>query len=335
MSSMPASPTRSAGGWRSRSASDGSGLRDVLQGVLVTRDGGRDRSSTTSPSAWPAAHDERRARSSEAGLHEASLYRLSATGDRARALHPGRRRAVRSRPAGCGGRRVRATCSWVYRVLSAALAAIVRTGKTGMRSRPRRGVSSSSSSAHPNDGAEFDKAMPLIHAARERPSRRRTTSRASERSSTSVVATATVLSALLAHHPAIDGVLFDLQSVVARGTPAARAHSRSLGGRRRNFFDGVPAGRDGYLLSHVIHDWREDRACDPRNCRAGDGPRRAAAHRRDGRSRPAMSHIRARCSTCSCSSSTAPAWSEPRRNTPSSSIARGSGSSVSYQRRRR
>ena len=82
----------------------------------------------------------------------------------------------------------------------------------------------------------------------------------------------TVLAALLARHPQMEGVVFDLPSVSGRGTPALEEHPgrwEAVGG---NFFDGVPAGGDAYLLSHVIHDWSEERALTIlRNCRAAMG----------------------------------------------------------------
>jgi hypothetical protein len=83
----------------------------------------------------------------------------------------------------------------------------------------------------------------------------------------------TVLAALLARHPQMEGVVFDLPSVIGRGTPALEEHPgrwEAVGG---NFFDGVPAGGDAYLLSHVVHDWSEERALTIlRNCRAAMGP---------------------------------------------------------------
>jgi hypothetical protein len=71
----------------------------------------------------------------------------------------------------------------------------------------------------------------------------------------------TVLSLILAAHPDISGVLFDLPHVVA-GAPRALEQRgvadrvRTVGG---SFFESVPAA-DGYLLSMVLHDWADEPA---------------------------------------------------------------------------
>jgi hypothetical protein len=74
-------------------------------------------------------------------------------------------------------------------------------------------------------------------------------------------ATGNLLTTVLAAHPGTRGVLFDLPHVV-RDAPALIA-ARGLGDRvaieSGDFFAGVPAGGDVYLLSHVIHDWSEER----------------------------------------------------------------------------
>jgi hypothetical protein len=82
-----------------------------------------------------------------------------------------------------------------------------------------------------------------------------------------------LLSAILARHPHISGVLFDLPS----GIEAARAgaggplpRSELVAG---SFFDSVPAGADVYLLKKVIHDWNDEQAAAIlRNCRDAMAP---------------------------------------------------------------
>lgn len=73
-------------------------------------------------------------------------------------------------------------------------------------------------------------------------------------------ATGTLLLTILASHPQSHGVLYDLPHVV-RDAPAL-IHARGMADRvtveAGSFFDGVPAGGDAYLLSHIIHDWPED-----------------------------------------------------------------------------
>jgi hypothetical protein len=83
----------------------------------------------------------------------------------------------------------------------------------------------------------------------------------------------TGLAAILQRHPHLRGVLFDLPAVVERAAPALAA----LGGRcdlmGGDFFQSLPARGDAYLLSHVIHDWDDDRAVTILgNCRDAIGP---------------------------------------------------------------
>lgn len=68
-----------------------------------------------------------------------------------------------------------------------------------------------------------------------------------------------LLRAVLAAHPRLDGLLFDRPEVIADATLPA------VGG---DFFDAVPAGADGYLLSRVLHDWSDtDAVAVLRSCR--------------------------------------------------------------------
>lgn len=60
-----------------------------------------------------------------------------------------------------------------------------------------------------------------------------------------------LLGAVLEAHPGLAGILFDRPEVVAGAT------LRAVGG---DFFTGVPAGADAYLLSRVLHDWDDDEA---------------------------------------------------------------------------
>jgi hypothetical protein len=71
----------------------------------------------------------------------------------------------------------------------------------------------------------------------------------------------TMLVAVLSRHPKVQGVLFDLPSVVeqARATIARAGISDRCAFVGGSFFESVPAGGDAYLLSHIIHDWSEER----------------------------------------------------------------------------
>jgi hypothetical protein len=71
-----------------------------------------------------------------------------------------------------------------------------------------------------------------------------------------------LLSAVLAEHPKLRGVLFDLPDVVAGAAEvleAMRVASRveRVGG---SFFESVPPGGDLYMAKTIIHDWQDDEA---------------------------------------------------------------------------
>lgn len=72
--------------------------------------------------------------------------------------------------------------------------------------------------------------------------------------------TGNLLAAILQHHAAPRGILFDLPHVV-HDAPAlleARGVAARVTIEPGSFFEKVPAGADAYTLSHVIHDWNQD-----------------------------------------------------------------------------
>ena len=74
-------------------------------------------------------------------------------------------------------------------------------------------------------------------------------------------ATGNLLAAILSSHAGPRGVLFDRPHVVV-DAPAllkARGVEDRVTIEAGDFFETVPAGGDVYLLSHIIHDWNEDR----------------------------------------------------------------------------
>ena len=84
-----------------------------------------------------------------------------------------------------------------------------------------------------------------------------------------------MLAAVLPHVPQARGVLFDLPHVVAQ--ESAPLHEAGLQDRVSavggDFFAAVPPGGDAYLLSHIVHDWSEERALTVlRNVAAVMGP---------------------------------------------------------------
>jgi O-methyltransferase domain len=79
-----------------------------------------------------------------------------------------------------------------------------------------------------------------------------------------------LLAAVLQRYPKLHGLLFDLAHVAGR----ARAGLAELGLEQRcsvvdgSFFAAVPAGADGYLLRHIIHDWTDEQSVQIlSNCR--------------------------------------------------------------------
>jgi uncharacterized protein (TIGR00369 family) len=71
----------------------------------------------------------------------------------------------------------------------------------------------------------------------------------------------TLLGTILAANPHLHGVLFDLPHVVDGAAATfdrlgVRARARVAGG---DFFHDVPCG-DAYILSHIIHDWDDERS---------------------------------------------------------------------------
>lgn len=70
-----------------------------------------------------------------------------------------------------------------------------------------------------------------------------------------------LLSAILKANPGLKGLLFDLPHVAAGGLQILT----EMGIQDRcdivsgDFFKDIPAGADAYLLSHIIHDWDDER----------------------------------------------------------------------------
>jgi hypothetical protein len=68
-----------------------------------------------------------------------------------------------------------------------------------------------------------------------------------------------LISAVLARYPNMQGILFDLGHVAGR----ARENLKAAGLADRcsvmegNFFETIPAGADAYLFRHIIHDWTD------------------------------------------------------------------------------
>lgn len=83
-----------------------------------------------------------------------------------------------------------------------------------------------------------------------------------------------MLAAILNRYPEIEGILFDLPTVVERSRSVISGldlseRCRLVGG---DFFTSVPAA-DVYVLRHILHDWDDDDAVSIlRNCREAMNP---------------------------------------------------------------
>jgi hypothetical protein len=73
--------------------------------------------------------------------------------------------------------------------------------------------------------------------------------------------TGSLLAAILTRYAEPRGVLFDLPHVVAKAPALLKAKGVSdrVTIEAGDFFKRAPAGGDAYVLSHIIHDWDEDR----------------------------------------------------------------------------
>jgi hypothetical protein len=73
---------------------------------------------------------------------------------------------------------------------------------------------------------------------------------------------ASVLVTILAQHPRLRGILFDLPNVVARAQEPIQAAGLAdrLQAVAGSFFERVPSGADAYMMRHIIHDWDDEQS---------------------------------------------------------------------------
>jgi hypothetical protein len=145
----------------------------------------------------------------------------------------------------------------------------IRTGQPGLRRAFGVGLFEYLA-AHPDEGALYDEAMMGFYSA-VGPA----VVAAYDFSQFKAVAdlgggTGTLLATILKANEKLQGTVFEL----AYAVPRARQTLESLGLSARcdvmegDFFKAVPAGRDAYILSHVLHDWNDERTLSIlRNCR--------------------------------------------------------------------
>jgi hypothetical protein len=114
---------------------------------------------------------------------------------------------------------------------------------------------------HPAEASDFSQAMVGFHGE-EPPAVARAYDFSGFKNVVDVGgATGNLLAAILSSHTGLHGVLFDMAHVVAEAPPLlkARGVENRVTIEAGSFFDTVPAGGDCYLLSHIIHDWNEEK----------------------------------------------------------------------------
>ena len=135
----------------------------------------------------------------------------------------------------------------------------VETGKTGFEKAWGMPVFEYLAQ-HPEEASHFSAAMVGFHGA-EPPA----VAKAYDFSGIETLvdvggATGNMLAAILSVHDTVRGILYDRPHVVT-GAPAlleTRGVADRITIKPGDFFEGVPAGGDAYILSHIIHDWNEE-----------------------------------------------------------------------------
>lgn len=81
------------------------------------------------------------------------------------------------------------------------------------------------------------------------------------------------LAAVLARNPDMRGVLLDEETAVAQAPAVLGPLTSRCAIEPGNFFAHIPAGRDVYVLSQILHDWNNERCVQIlANCRAAMRP---------------------------------------------------------------
>ena len=116
--------------------------------------------------------------------------------------------------------------------------------------------------SEPEAGATFDAAMETASSLQSDVIARKYDWKTVQRVCDVGGGTGTLLARVLSAQPHLQGVLFDLPSVVAKSAPvldAARVTNRVevVGG---DFFESVPEGCDRYMMQAIVHDW-DDESC--------------------------------------------------------------------------
>jgi hypothetical protein len=128
---------------------------------------------------------------------------------------------------------------------------------------------------HPEEGAAFNRMMLAVHGAEPAAVAEAYDFTPINRLVDVGGGIGTMLINVLRRHGHVSGLLYDLPPVVAQGRAAVTA--AGLADRCEfqtgDFLKAVPPGGDAYVLSHIIHDWDEDRCLTILgNCREAMGP---------------------------------------------------------------
>ncbi|RDD85313.1 methyltransferase [Streptomyces parvulus] len=119
---------------------------------------------------------------------------------------------------------------------------------------------------HPEEGASFNRTMIAFHGTEPAAVARAWDLTEAEHVVDVGGGVGTLLRAVLEKVPAARGTLFDRPDVIGHADLGdARDRCRTESG---DFFASVPHGGDVYLLSHIVHDWKDEEAHTIlRNCR--------------------------------------------------------------------
>ena len=217
------------------------------------------------------------------GTDAASLYRLmrglanlgilTEAGDRRFALTPLGEALKADAPGGVRSSVLTIAGDWWFRGFGELMYS-VQTGKSGFEKALGMPIFDYLA-GHPEDASLFTETMIGFHGAEPA-----AVANAYDFSDVSTLvdvggASGYLLTTILQRHPEPRGILFDLPHVV-RDAPAlisARGLTDRIEVQAGSFFDHVPAGGDAYLLSHIIHDWPEERCLTILdNCRRAMNP---------------------------------------------------------------
>ncbi len=71
-----------------------------------------------------------------------------------------------------------------------------------------------------------------------------------------------LLSAIIARHPNIQGVLYERPEVIEGAGPVLKqlGQANKIETAVGDFFENVPEGADAYIMKHIIHDWDDDKS---------------------------------------------------------------------------